>query len=218
MKRFITLLALPLVLAACGSADVSYQLRFDTTDPAMANELAQMSARVMERRMDRLEQAVTDVVVNPSQTGAVISLTLPNEASVEALTYELTQPFNVKIMKQVPAGQGRLIVEGHGEFADTGIENSDISWGEAAEDEKGKGAIRLVFSPRGQLKLSALFKDNIGSSIGIFVRDRMVSKLSIQSENVEGNIVIRDIPNAELARIFVEDLNVGRHVTFTKLP
>jgi hypothetical protein len=218
MKRFLPLLAIPLVLAACGSSDAAYRLTFDVSDVVMVSELTQMSARVMERRMDRLEQKVLDKKITQYETGALITLTLPNQASVEALTYELTQPFSMRIMKEVPAGQGRLTVEGHGDFADTIIEQEDLLWAESAEDSQKKGVIRLVFTPEGRTKLATVFQENMGKSIGIFVRDRLVSKLSIKSETVEENIVIRDIPNAELARVFVEDLNVGLHVTFTPLP
>jgi preprotein translocase subunit SecD len=109
-------------------------------------------------------------------------------------------------------------VEGHGEFAATGITEEDMVWADAAEDEQKKGVVRLTFTPQGSQKLAAVFKENKGKSIGIFVRDRLISKLTVQTDVIEDHIVIRDIPSSELARIFVDDLNVGLHVTFTKLP
>jgi hypothetical protein len=218
MKRFLFLVAFPLVLAGCGSADVRYQLSFDIYDKQAVDDLTLASTRVIERRLERLEATVKDQSIERSETGAVVSLSLTDATAANILTGELTQPFKLRVMKEAPAGQGDITVEGHGAFAETGITESHVVWGEAAEDAERKGAVRITFTPEGRAKLATLFQENNGKSIGIFIRDRLISKLMIKSDQIQDNIVIRDIPNPDLAKIFVDDLNVGLHVTFTPLP
>jgi preprotein translocase subunit SecD len=218
MKRLITLLALPLVLAGCGSTTVSYKLAFNTADKSAQEELTHASMRVIERRLERMETTIKDQKITGSGSDTTLTLSLSDPKAAEQLSAEVTQPFQLLIMKQVPDGQGQVTVQGHGDFSETGIDGKDIVWGEAAEDAQRKGAVRLTFTPEGKTKLAALFKENTGKSIGIFVRGQLVSKLTVKSEEVDDNIVIRDIPNPDLARIFVDDLNVGLHVIFTPLP
>jgi hypothetical protein len=218
MKRILPLLAFPLVLAGCGTVNVSYELSYNTEDSAMQVELLRSSLRVIENRLQRMETSLKDQSVSGSGGKVILTLTLAESEAAEQLTAELTQPFKLRVMKEVPAGQGQITVEKLGDFAETGLTENDIIWAEAAEDSKGKGAVRLTFTPEGRTKLAAVFKENLNRSIGIFARDRLISKLQIKSDTIDENIVIRDIPNLDLARIFVDDLNVGLHVMFTPLP
>lgn len=220
MKRFLLVLALPLALAGCGGEPtaVSYHLNFQNAEAQMREDLTRTTLEIVDRRLEALGTAATDKSVE-TQTGAtILHVTLPDATIAEALTAQLTEPFSLRIMKQVPDGQGMLKVEGHGEFAETDIAENDVIWGDSAADSEGKGAVRLSFTEDGRAKLAELFRTNVGNTIGIFVRERLISKLEIQSEMLDENIVIRNIPNPALAEVFVDDLNVGLHVTFTPLP
>lgn len=218
MKRLILLCALPLVLAGCGQAQVSYQLGFKGVGEANHQELAGISMLVIERRLDNMETALIDQEIETQSGGIVIHLTVKNQEIAGALTSQLVQPFTLRIMKQMPDGQGEVEVQGHGSFSETGITEADLTRGESAADQNGKGVVRLTFTEAGRGKLLNVLRENVGKDIGIFVRDRLISKLNVKSDQILDNIIIRDIPNAELAAIFVDDLNVGLHVTFTPLP
>ena len=219
MKRLILLMALPLALTACGSFKVGYRLTFNTSDEALRTQLTLTSSKIMERRLESLKATIKDKQIQPDNgSGATITLTLADPTIGKALTAQLIQPFKMRIMKQVPDGEGQISVQGHGSFAETGITEKDIVLAEAAEDSAGKGVVKLTFLPDGRTKLAKLFQENNGKDIGIFVRDRLMSKLTIKSSDIQEYIVIRNIPSADLARVFVDDLNVGLHVTFTPLP
>jgi hypothetical protein len=218
MKRLISLLVLALTVAACGPAETAYKLTFNIPDKARQSELTLTSLKVIERRLDRVGETIKSQQIIPGQNEATIKIGLQSTATAQLLTEELTQPFKLRIMKQVEEGKGQINVEGHGSFAETGMTEADLIWAEAAEDANRKGVVRLLFTPQGTEKLRNIFKENMGKAIGIFVRDRLISKLNVKTDEIEEFIVIRDIPSAEMARIFVDDLNVGLHVTFTPVP
>jgi hypothetical protein len=218
MKRFLPLAIVSLVLVGCSSSEVQYRVTLDVPPQTDQATLLRTTLSVIERRLDRLEESIKDQSITQGSGSVTLRLVLSKQESADILTEELTQPFKLRIMNQVPDTQGQLEVQGHGWFAETGITQADIVWAEAAEDSKKKGVVRLIFTPAGREKLSALFRENKGNNIGIFVRDRLISKLTVHTDVLDENIVIREIPNAELARVFVDDLNVGLHVTFTPLP
>lgn len=220
MKRITLLLALPLFLIGCGGqTEISYKLGFPGVfEQASQQELAGIAMVVIERRLDNMETAPLDQEIETATGGTVLHVTVKNTEIAGALTSQLVDPFKFRVMKKVADGQGTINVEGHGSFAETGITEADMLRGESAADANGKGVVRLSFTPAGGTKLKQLFTENMGQDIGIFVRDRLISKLNVKSADTQDNIIIRDIPNPELAAVFVDDLNVGLHVTFTPLP
>ena len=147
MKRFAFLLALPLILAGCGSTSASYQLLFDTTNSTMRNALTLTSVKVVERRLERFETTMEDQSIEPNGSGAILTVKVKDGGVLQPLTEELTAPFKLRIMKGVPEGQGDINVQGHGDFKETGITEKDLMWAEAAEDDKKKGAVHILFTP-----------------------------------------------------------------------
>ena len=218
MKRFLPLAICSLVLVGCSSTEVRYRVTLNVPPQTDQAALLKTTMAVIERRLDRLEQTLKNQSVEHGTGSVILKLAVADQETANILNEELTQPFKLRIMKQVPDDQGQLEVQGHGSFAETGITETDMVWAEAAEDAKKKGVVRLIFTPAGREKLSTLFRESKGGSIGIFVRDRLISKLTVHTDVLDEHIVIREIPNAELARVFVDDLNVGLHVTFTPLP
>ena len=81
-------------------------------------------------------------------------------------------------------------------------------------DTKEIGA-ELQFNERGQKLLQDAFTGNIGKSVGIFVRDLLVSKMTISAEVLSSHILISGIPSERVAQIFADDVNVGLHAIFT---
>lgn len=209
------------LLTACmGSKTASFSLTFDALVPAdLHQELAQQSLRVIERRMERIGEELTDKSFTTSDTGINITISMTDGEAIEILTQELAEPFKMRVMSETTPEDAQITVEGHGGFKETGITEEDIYWVQSrVDDATGKGEVRLLFTDQGRAKMADLFAVMKGKSIGIFVRDRLVSKLSVQTDTLEEDILIRDIPDAELAQIFAEDINVGAHVIFTPIP
>jgi len=207
-------------LAACTSqATARYALSFNVADPQMQQSLTDASTRVIERRIDHLGLTLINKSVQTASGKTVISVTSDLQEGLDALSDELVQPVEMKVMSQ--AGEGEtadITVEGHGGFKDSGINQTDLLWVDSRADEEGKGEVRLVFTDAGRVKMQALFKTLKGKDIGLFVRDKLVSKLHIGTDVVPEDIVIRGIPTAEVAQVFADDMNVGLHVTFTPVP
>ena len=63
-----------------------------------------------------------------------------------------------------------------------------------------------------------LFAESEGKNIGIFIRNQLVSKLLVDTDELIDDIIITDIPTVQLANVFADDVNVGLHVTFTPIP
>src|SRR5688572_13990601 len=127
MKRLAPLLALPLLLVACGSETLSFRMSIDTQDALRREELMNAAGRVIEGRMAAKEK---EAISQEIQTGPepIITVTVTDAEAAEHLRNGLTTPFTMAIMKQVPAGQGDIINEKFGEFDETGITTEDFDW------------------------------------------------------------------------------------------
>ena len=220
-SRFSALSAFAvLFLTACaaGSHAVTYDLTFNVTDPAQIENLTNAAMRVVERRLDNMG------VVNPGKefgTGDTPSLTItvPDKEGADELTRQLTSPFTMSVMRQ--AGEGvaaDITVEGHGGFVKTDITAADFFGIEVGKDEKGAVRARILMTDAGRQKMNAVFKAEVGRNIGIFVRDRLVSKLAVQSDALTDDLQIQNIPNILVAEAFQDDVNVGLHVVYTPKP
>ena len=219
MRRTLFLVALPLVvLTGCGSSTFTYHLSFDSTDEARQHDLTVRSLSVVERRLEALNADVKDEQILTKDKDVRIQVKLADSAAGKVLTQQLTEPYKLRIMHEDDGAKPDITVEGQGGFSQSGITEKDVLWGEAAQDSDGKGGVKITFTPDGAKKMVALFKDNQGKNIGIFVRDRLVSKLKVNATMDSDNIVIRGIPSLDVAKVFVDDLNVGLHVTFTPAP
>ncbi|MDD5102861.1 MAG: hypothetical protein PHX93_00505, partial [Candidatus Peribacteraceae bacterium] len=207
---------LTLILAGCGSKTVRLSLTFDIADPVQQSVLLEESKQVIERRLSRFEDATpTAMVAESGQSGAVLlSFDVNNAEARAAIVDELLAPYSLRIMT-VSTGTGDLFVEDQGWFTDTGISQKQIVSAEGAADEEGKGIVRLVFSDEGRAMLTNIFQNNLGGVIGLFVHDRLMAKMPIDSSKPKTEIVIAGIPVPDMARIFADDVNVGTHVIFS---
>lgn len=221
MKKFTFSLVSLVLLAACGtSSSVTYTLEMDVTDMAQRQELAAQSLRVMERRLEAMGEVIDDQKISVEEDTATITISAEHAEALAELTSQLQQPFDFRVMSQAQPGETpELNVEGHGGFMSTGITGEDLEWVQGrAEQETGMGEVRLVFTPEGRAKMAELFSRMNGKVIGLFVRNQLVSKLQVDTAELKEDIVIREIPTAELAVVFADDVNVGIHVTFTPVP
>lgn len=214
MKRFFLTLALLPVLAGCGSNAVTYTLATPQTDEDKVNALLVASMRVIERRMASIGEEVQDINLNRNN-GLFITVQAKNQTALDVLTEALTAPFDFVIMKEAGEEEPEVTVEGHGGFVSTGITGEQILWLQASEEDGGKGRVTISFSEEGRNMMSQVFKENFGKSIGIFVRGQLVSKLSVETDELKEDIIITDIPTTNLAEVFADDVNVGLYVTFT---
>lgn len=206
------------ILAACGGpATTSYHLTFDTQDPGDVSMLTTATVRVMQRRLDRLGAELFGQHVVQDAEGANLEITASDKGALDELTAEMTAPFDLDIMVAT-TGSGDVAVEGYGSFAKTGVTGDDIRMVLAKAADNGVGAsVQIRFTDDGLAKMRDLFKKNVGKDLGLFVRGRLVSALTVKSAELPNPLVIDGIPDAELATIFADDVNVGIHVTVTPL-
>lgn len=216
MRRLFPLVLLSFALAGCGSSNVRLSLAFDVEDSVQRTVLLEESKKVITRRLSRFEDATPSAmtVENKSGGSVLLSFDVQNDEARETLVSELLTPYSLKVMLAT-TGTGDLFVEEQGWFTDTGITQDDILWTEGAADSEGKGIVRLVFSEEGREKLATLFRDHLGGTMGLFVRDRLMAKMPIDTAEPKEEIVIAGIPVPDMAGIFADDLNVGTHVIFS---
>jgi preprotein translocase subunit SecD len=215
MRRFLLTLAILPILAACSSASVTYSVTTNVEEEQRVNLLLLASMRVIERRMANIGEELLDIDLQRNGTSTAIVVQVQEETALDILTEQLTEPFDMQIMKESTEETAEVIVDGHGGFVQTGITGEDILWLESAEEPGGTGRITITFSEEGREKMSTVFQENVGKNIGIFVRGQLVSKLLVEVDELKDDIVITDIPSLELAAVFADDVNVGLHVTFT---
>lgn len=216
MRRLFPLVLLTLALTGCGSPTVRLSLSFDVDNPLQRTVLLEESKNVIVRRLSRFDGAVaTNVQVEDSGSGAILlTFDVTNGKARNALIEELLAPYSLQLMT-ASTGTGDLFVEEQGWFNATGVTQDDIVWAEGAADQEGKGIVRLVFSQAGRARLASVFQANLGGTMGLFVRNRLMAKLPIDTAEPKEEIVISGIPVPDMARVFADDVNVGAHVTFS---
>jgi preprotein translocase subunit SecD len=207
-----------LLLSACKpqASLINYRLQFDVTDPAIRTELASASMRVIERRVETAGGKVETKTVEPSGDHAMLRFSLSDPKLTLPLQGQLTVPFQLRLMREARKGETPAVsIEGHGSFVETGITEDHLEWIQPeADPTTGKGKVTMIFSPDGRKLMEKIFKENKGKYLALFVRGRLISKLFVNTDKLDENIVISDIPTKELATIFADDVNVGLHVQF----
>lgn len=197
-----------LALAACSrEKTLTYSVETDTVDVTKNAALHAALERVIVRRFaaSGIEGAVSRVV--PSSEGpALLTLTVPDTASEEEAERILSESFSFDILLEKPGA-----VAEDTEWLVTGVDGSSLLWAQALISPAGDVGVELQFDDAGLVLLEKTFKGNTGKNVGIFVRDLLVSKMNISSEEVGKHIVIGGIPSAKIAEVFSDDLNVGLH-------
>lgn len=216
--------ACTLALGACTTASTPgtarYTLTFHNLDEAKETETLEAVERVARNVAQSLGKTPQDITVQKEGTGAVLSLKLPDEASVTALSDVITKPFSLRVMYPVPAEQGDITVEesvgNTVGYKETGITEQHMAWVVAAQMPNSNfGEVRLDFTKDGRILLLRVLEANKGKQIGLFVRNRLVSVMNVTEQDLtKENVVISNIPSFDVAKIFADDVNVGLHVTF----
>lgn len=216
MRRTLPLfLASVFLLAGCNSVQARYALTFKNTTPEGAAQLKDAVIRVVEARLESQKQKLRSHAFAEENGATFLTINASDGDAVEALTQQLTAPFTMRIMKEVPAGQGDLHSDKHGDFAETGITEEHFDFVQVnAESSEGKGAVTIHFTPAGKELLKQVFAQNRGEVVGIFVRDQLMSKKLIAVADTQDSVAIDNIPSTQIAAIFADDVNVGLHVTF----
>ncbi len=221
MKRISFSLATILLLTACSTQQtVKYRLDFDVTDKDDQQMLLTTSQEVIERRLAHLGKQMVSKTVEIVDGKPVLLITLPDGDTAKQLTEELTAPFDLTVMGEtLPGEKADTTIENRGSYTKSGITEDDFEWVEARKDpNSNKGEVGLKLTEAGQVKIRDLFKRMKGKSIGIFVRGKLVSLLNVQTDDVPKDLIIHDVPSADIAQIFADDMDTGLHVTFTPVP
>lgn len=213
----IPLLLITLLLSACGESTVTYELTIDDVYADQKGELTLASMRVIERRLKRVGENILEKDINAESGIPSITVTLGDNTVRDLLTQELQQPFTLDIMTETAdESSADIMIAGHGGFIQTGITEEQLTWALSESDilDPAKGKVTLTFTEEGRTLMNEIFQQNMGKYVGLFVRDRLMSKLLVESNVLIDDIVIRDIPSVEIASVFADDINVGLHVTF----
>lgn len=207
------------ILAGCGGPVTrEYRLTFDTQDPEAVETFTKATVRVVQRRLDRLGAELFGQHTMQDPEGATLELTISSADGANTLAEEMTAPFDLEIMAMAPEGaSGDIVVEGFGQFVKTGVSGDDIEIVGAIGKPDGTATVQIRFTDSGLIEMRQVFATNVGKNLGLFVRGKLVSALTVQSADLPNPLVIDGVPDLELANIFADDVNVGLHVTVTPL-
>jgi hypothetical protein len=222
MKKLLLPTLFALILSGCGSStSISMDVQFTTSGNDDRAELVLATKHIAERRLERLETEISDFDVTYGEdSSAVIVISGSNSDAMQDLLAQMTDPFAVEIRLQAEVHEeGDIEVEGLGSFRDIDIHKEDMRWvlSRAMEaNPLNHGEIMIQFSETGTEKMDALFKEHSGENIGLFIRNQLAANFAISQDSFGGAITIPNVPSAELAQIFADDMNVGINMTFTQ--
>jgi len=206
------------LLTACGQkTTLTYDMAIDSPDASRVMTLIQASERMIIRRLAAAQVPTSPVTTVPTGSGSGrLTMQLPNDEAAQIARKILSEPFTFEIrLEQAAArktaGTGSLDT---GNWLSTGVGGPDLEWVQVVNNPNGDVGVELIFTSGGRTKLNNVLKTNPGMSIGLFIRDLLVSKLKIQGKTLGDHVVISGIPSAKVAEIFADDVNVGLHVTF----
>jgi hypothetical protein len=217
--RLLFGLSVVTVLAACSPATkttVRYDLQLGDVPTEELATILTSADHILRSRLAHLEVEDPSVQVTFTGTGQALAvLGVPRDV-VETLTAELTEPYTLRLMRSVGTG-GTVTVAKHGDFVETGLTEAHIDWAGASEIEGGLGQVTLFLTEEGRTLHRQLSADYADQKMALFVRGLLVSVFTMQA-GVDGDIVLSKIPSPGVARVFVDDLLVGRFVTFRPTP
>ena len=216
--RYILSIGLLLALAACnkaGSVTVTSHLIVRAPDATKEAQLEDTVQRVMERRFAGAQIVGGHATVMTQGSGsALLTLKMENTADADKARQILETPFSFDLRIEKPNADSTQ----PSDWTPTALTGSSLEWVQAVGNSKtGEVAIELQFTPAGRQILESIFEDNLNKHLGIFVRDLLVSKLTITSAIVSDKVIISGIPSSKVAEIFADDVNVGLRVDYTDI-
>jgi hypothetical protein len=215
--------ALCVTLGACSKeVALRYTVSANVADPGSVVALITAAQRVVQRRLAAIGETKASVVTAPTGgSGGTLTVKLKTDNVVPRVKTMLAEPFSFEIRLEKPAAttataSGSTDTANASDWLATGITKDNLLGVRTiVNSTTGEAAIELDFTPEGRVLLAKLFKENKGKNIAIFVRDLMVSRLQIQSTELDEHIVISGIPSAAVGEVFSDDVNVGLYVTYT---
>lgn len=222
MKKIFLPALFALFITACGEPTIlSYNATFTTDNVDRMNALSLATRHVIERRLARLEANLIDYDIKHDKESkqTTISIEVDDAKAASALNEELLAPFTfeVRYLADGEPEEGDIAVEGMGSFRATGVEKQHIDWvlGEDMGPPQNQGKVIIGFTDEGVELMKSILSEQDGTTVGLFVRDRLTASLQVDGDAITRTIQIPGLPSADLAKIFADDVNVGIHMTFT---
>ena len=221
-KTILPFVAIATILTGCmgaSNASITYKATTTLTNQERIQEMPQAINRLLENRLIALGEMPLEIEVEPESNGfeAEVTLSGSNIEVLSILTEKITAPTTLRFMVEAPLEEADIILAEKEGFKETLLTEDHIDWLTAkAHPVTRKGEVVLNFTEEGKTLKTQIFEENKGKHVGIFVRERPVYKLKIEDEDISEDIlVLRNIPNPEIAQIFADDINIGLHITFT---
>lgn len=216
--RRVPCIGLLALLTACGSGEqtIVQPMVIRSTDASRTMSLIQSTERVMNRRLAGANIQNGHATTIPTGTNtATLTLTLPDAAAVTKAKAILKEPFFFDLRIEKPKINVPNEEPITSDWIPTALTGSSLVWVQPVGDNAtGEVSIELQFTDAGRKILETVFRENKGKHIGIFVRDLLVSKLSVTDGKISDRVVIGGIPSSKVAEIFADDVNTGLFVSF----
>lgn len=218
MQKRLTLLGLTILLAACSSTTATYSVVTNTElDARYRSALPVATSKMIERRLQAMGTEAKSINYGKKGDTETVTVKLNTAEEKEALTERLVDSFTFEIMLESTEEEADVVVADTQFFRKTELSMSDVYWVIAGDNGPRGGKAAILFTQNGAEKMRALLTENGGKHIGLFIRGILTAKLLVEPGGFEDHIVISQIPTAELADVFADDVNVGLHVDFALL-
>jgi hypothetical protein len=219
-SRIIVPIVLTLLLSACGSGSITFNVAVDTAAGVDRQEMLGASLRMIERRVQAIEQQggwqnlLEDSDLQADGDDTTITVKLAESEAVDMLIEDMTFPFSFEFMVQVPMEEAEIVVAETQGYRTVNLNASHVR---QLEDRlTGDGAEVLVeFTGEGITRKTEVFTEHAGETMGLFVRGQPVYQFVVEAADTNSDSFIIKVPQAELASVFADDVNAGLHVTFT---
>ena len=215
--KLTTLAISALLLTACGTSSVSYDLNLNLKSPDYEENVLDAAKLIVERHIKAAEASigVEETINEIERNGTTIKVTFNNEEMIEELNNRLTRPFAFEFMEVVPIEEAQVVVAETEGYSPFGLTGDHVDWLTAEGGDGTPGIVTVKFTEEGAEVKNKMFGERVGENVGLFVRGMPVYKLLIEEDDIEGNTLALNIPDAALGYIFADDVNVGLQVTFT---
>ncbi len=217
MKRLLTALLLSVALVACGGSSARWKVTFLRANDAQKAELGGAIERMIEGRTLAVQKKLVSKKFTPSGDGGTLSVTVGDADAIASLKEQLEMPFSFELMTQTPVGKkGDTDTEKFGSFTKSGLDADKVDWIDARVPPSGGATtVAVIFTPEGRTLFKKILSENQGKLIGIFVRGRLMSLKKVEEKDQSDSIVIDNVPSAQIASSFADDVNVSLHAKFT---
>ncbi len=209
---------LSVTVVACGGTwqRQTYDVALDTDTAARRVELLMALEQVATRRL--LSRGIEAVALtSPKGNGGTLTISnIATEEAGEEIRALLAEPFTFDVRYEViPEATEEDAEQPVPAWESTPLNGSHLTWIEVLPQEDGTASAELQFNEEGRRIFNELLAEEDKDTLGIFVRDFLVSKVTISASQLQERILISGIPSVGMATVFAEDVNVGLHVKLT---